>query len=181
MLPSPSTLLDREARLLVARVRDWSAARWGAAAPPFATRADAAHHLAARLADFAHVVEGGASPPPLPRLGSDLVLPDQLAVTALDLRRALLTAAGGPEGPAGRRVAAAALAELLLHRRDLDGAGPLPDSTAAVLAALAPGSPASPNSPALAPRGPARPGAGGDAERMLALAAACCPAYARRG
>lgn len=98
-----SDLLAREAASLVARLRLWTPARWAAAAPPYGTRADLAHHLAQWLADAA-----GEAPVRLPRLDSDLALPDQLAVTADDLVRT-----------AHARLAATAVAHLLLHRRDL--------------------------------------------------------------
>jgi hypothetical protein len=59
------------------------------------------HHLAQWLADAA-----GEAPVRLPRLDSDLALPDQLAVTADDLVRS-------------GRASADAVAHLLLHRREL--------------------------------------------------------------
>ena len=96
-------LLAREARSLVDRLRVWTPARWAAEAPPYGTRADLVHHLAQWLADRA-----GEAPARLPRLDSDLALPDQLAVTADDLAR----------------VGAADLADvahLLAHRADLLG------------------------------------------------------------
>lgn len=104
----PLALLRRESRSLVQRLRLWTPTRWAAAAPPYGTRADLAHHLAQRLADLAADAEG-APRRPLPRLDGDLVLPDQLAVTSDDLVRA------GP--PAA--VAVAATAHLLAHRKDL--------------------------------------------------------------
>lgn len=100
------SLLAREAASLVARLRLWQPARWTAAVPPYGTRADVAHHLAQVLVDLA-----GEAPVPLPRLESDLALPDQLAVTADDLVRT---------GPAPE-VERAAVAHLLLHRADLLG------------------------------------------------------------
>src|SRR5207248_11040887 len=72
-------LLDRELSSLVERLRDFTAARYRAGAPPFETRADAAYHLVrvlASLADPAH-----ADVPRLP----DLALADQLAVVAQEL------------------------------------------------------------------------------------------------
>jgi hypothetical protein len=99
-------LLAREARSLVERLRLWTPQRWAAAAPPYGTRADVAHHLAQWLADRA-----GEAPVRLPRLDSDLVLPDQLAVTADDLVRS-------------GRADLAATAHLLAHRGDLLGDEP---------------------------------------------------------
>lgn len=110
----PTALLAREAGSLVARLRLWPPARWSAAAPPYGTRADLVHHLAQWLADAA-----GEASVPLPRLDSDLVLPDQLAVTADDLCRSGLTSL-------------AAVGHLLAHRRDLLGE----DVPAALLARL---------------------------------------------
>ena len=104
----PTALLRRESRSLVQRLRLWTPARWAAAAPPYGTRADLAHHLAQRLADLAADAEGGVRRP-LPRLDGDLALPDQLAVTSDDLVRA------GPPS----EVAVAATAHLLAHRKDL--------------------------------------------------------------
>ena len=108
-------LLSREARSLVERLRLWTPARWAAAAPPYGTRADLVHHLAA-----AFVRQAGETPLPLPRLDSDLALPDQLAVTADDLVRC-----GRADLPA--------VAHLLAHRRDLLG----DDVPAGLLARLA--------------------------------------------
>ena len=96
-------LLSREARSLVERLRLWTPGRWAAAAPPYGTRADLVHHLAASF-----VRQAGETPLPLPRLDSDLGLPDQLAVTADDLVRC-----GRADLPA--------VAHLLVHRRDLLG------------------------------------------------------------
>jgi hypothetical protein len=102
-------LLRRESRSLVQRLRLWTPARWQAEAAPFGTRADLVHHLAQAMADLAADAESGPRRP-LPRPG-DLVLPDQLAVTADDLVRA------APEQEVARR----ATVHLLLHRRDLLG------------------------------------------------------------
>jgi hypothetical protein len=96
-------LLAREARSLVDRLRVWNPARWAAEAPPYGTRADVVHHLAQWLADRA-----GEAPVRLPRLDSDLGLPDQLAVTADDLVRT-------------GRAELADVAHLLAHRADLLG------------------------------------------------------------
>jgi hypothetical protein len=96
-------LLAREARSLVERLRVWTPARWGAEVPPYGTRADGVHHLAQWLADRA-----GEAPVRLPRLDSDLGLPDQLAVTADDLVRS-------------GRAELADTAHLLAHRADLLG------------------------------------------------------------
>lgn len=105
-----TALLAREAASLVARLRLWTPARWAAAAPVLGTRADVVHHLAQRFADDAAALEGRPVRQ-LPRLDSDLALPDQLAVTADDLVR------GDPPDA----VAGGAAAHLLLHRRHLLG------------------------------------------------------------
>lgn len=112
--PDASALLAKEAASFVARLRLFTPARWAAAAPELGSRADVVHHLCGWLAEAA-----GEAPVPVPRLDSDLALPDQLAVTADDLVR---TGRGGPD----------AVAHLLLHRRDLLDE-PVP---AGVLAAL---------------------------------------------
>ena len=94
-------LLAREARSLVERLRVWTPARWAAEASPYGTRGDVVHHLAQAFVDRA-----GETTRRLPRLDSDLALPDQLAVTADDLVRS-----GNAE--------LADVAHLLAHRRDL--------------------------------------------------------------
>lgn len=106
-------LLAREAGSLAQRLRLWTPARWaaraagdGADSPSGPSRADAVHHLAQSLVDLA-----GEAPVALPRLDSDLLLPDQLAVAADDLVRS------GPDA----EVAVAAVAHLLLHRAVLLG------------------------------------------------------------
>lgn len=115
-----SALLDREARLLVRRLRLWTPPRWAAAAGAQpGSRADVAHHLAQVLADTAAAVEGEAARA-VPRLDSDLTLPDLLAVTSDDLVRA------GPDDDVARD----AVCHLLLHRWHL-----LDDAVPAGLAA----------------------------------------------
>lgn len=94
-------LLAREAASLVARLRLFTPARWSAALPPYGTRGDAVHHLAQALVDAE-----GSAPVRLPRLDSDLALPDQLAVAADDLVRA-------------GRATSDAVAHLLLHRSEV--------------------------------------------------------------
>lgn len=101
-MPDAAAVFARETRSLVARLRLWTPQRWSAALPPFGSRADLVHHLAAGF-----VRAGGETDRPLPRLASDLGLPDQLAVTADDLLRVR------PEA------APTACAHLLLHRWDL--------------------------------------------------------------
>ncbi len=111
MTAEPATaagLLRRESCLLVQRLRLWAPARFAAAAAPWGTRADVVHHLAQSLADLAAAAEGGPARP-LPRPDTDLALPDQLAVTADDLVRAVTSA----------QVALLATAHLLLHRTEL--------------------------------------------------------------
>ncbi|MFL6139420.1 MAG: hypothetical protein ACJ74O_16675 [Frankiaceae bacterium] len=108
-------VLAREVRALVARLRGFSVTRFGAAAPPFATRGDAAHHLVSAVAAAAAAAEGVPAHP-VPRLG-DFALADQLAVVGADLVAAL---SAGPDP----RLAAGALGELVLHRRDIDGFPP---------------------------------------------------------
>lgn len=106
--PTQVGLLRRESRLLVSRLRLWAPPRFAAAAPPWGTRGDLVHHLAQHLADLA-ADTGGTPRRTLPRLDSDLAVPDQLAVTADDLVRTLLPP----------QVAVRATAHLLAHRTDL--------------------------------------------------------------
>lgn len=100
-LPDSAALLARESRLLVERLRLWTPERWAAAAPPYGTRGDLVHHLAQAYA-------AAETDRPLPRLDSDLALPDQLAVTADDLVRS-------------GKATDAHVVHLLAHRRDLLG------------------------------------------------------------
>ena len=102
-MPAAADLLSREARSLVERLRLWTPERWAAAAPAYGTRGDLVHHLAA-----AFVVAAGETDRDLPRPDNDLVLPDQLAVTADDLVRS-------------GNATTAHVAHLLAHRRDLLG------------------------------------------------------------
>lgn len=99
----PGELLARQAASLVDRLRLWTPQRWAAAAPPFGTRGDLVHHLAS-----AFVQRAAETDRPLPRLDSDLALPDQLAVTADDLARS-------------GNASYADVAHLLAHRADLLG------------------------------------------------------------
>ena len=112
-------LLDRESRSLVERLHGFTPARYRAAAPPFESRADAAYHV---LVELAHLSGAPTSPPRL----HDLALADQLAVVTQDLVAA---------NPSDETVAAS-LAEIVLHRRDVDGSTPLPDVAAAVTPVL---------------------------------------------
>ncbi|MDT7537824.1 MAG: hypothetical protein QOI82_1409 [Actinomycetota bacterium] len=118
-MPDAAELLGREARSLVERLRLWTPQRWAASsgrtAPPYGTRADLAHHLAQSF-----VTAAGETDRALPRLDSDLALPDQLAVTADDLARS-------------GRTTLQHVAHLLAHRRDLLGE----DVPASLLAQLA--------------------------------------------
>ncbi|MDQ3503757.1 MAG: hypothetical protein M3486_09130 [Actinomycetota bacterium] len=101
-------LLRREARLLVDRLRLWTPARFAASAPSWGSRGDLVHHLAQDLVDRTARSEG-APARRLPRLDSDLALPDQLAVSADDLVRAGLSDDD----------AVPAAAHLLAHRAEL--------------------------------------------------------------
>jgi len=145
-------LLDREAALVVRRLRGFTEARYAAAAPPFDSRAAAARHLGEVLAVAGQGVESAtAAEAPrwrqLPDLPA-LALADAVAVTANDLLSALQLPAESVWTPTGRRpaavVAAGALAEVLLHRRDLDGSPPGAEAAAAALAVLAPAHPPGP-------------------------------------
>ena len=112
----PAALLNREAASFVRRLRLWTPARWAAQIPTgrydpegtALTRADLVHHL---VQVFADVAAAGEQAPrrTVPRLASDLVLPDQLAVIAADLVRT-----GPPDA-----VARVLTAHLVLHRSDV--------------------------------------------------------------
>jgi len=79
-------LVERTDRL-IARLRAWTPARYAARAAGGRRRGDALHELVQRLADLAADAEGQPRRP-VPRLASDLVLPDQLRVVVHDLLRA---------------------------------------------------------------------------------------------
>ncbi|GAC1323564.1 MAG: hypothetical protein NVSMB13_03630 [Mycobacteriales bacterium] len=137
-------LLRHELTGLLDRLAAWPARRWAGVAGPFASRAEAARHLADGLAAASWRLESAPvdQRPPVPDLGADAVVVDQLAVTADDLDRALrdpdrLT--GSAAGP----IAAHALAEVVLHRHDLDGIRPTSRVALAVLGVLVPGEPRS--------------------------------------
>lgn len=134
-------LLDHELTLLVARLRDFSPTRYAAPAPPFPTRAAAMWHLAGQLVRAAGQ---NRSLPALP----DMALADVLAVTGHELCATALT----------ERSAAAALAEVLLHRYEVDSSLPGGRTAAAVLGELAPDVESTPR-------------------RLLPVARAHCPAY----
>ena len=113
----PTASLEREAGSLVRRLRLWTPARWAAfttevtpsgTTPSSLSRADLIHHLVQVLADAAAVLEHRPLRP-VPRLGLDLVLADQLAVTADDVVRAGATA----------ELARSLTAHLVLHRSEV--------------------------------------------------------------
>ena len=159
-------LLEREAAQLVRRLTGFTEARYAAAAPPFGSRAEVVRHLAGLLAEAGQGVEqAGSDDQPAWRALPDLPalsLADAVAVTAHDLVTALELPGPAVWTPAGRRspaeVCAGMLAEVVLHRRDIDGSRPGSETAGAVLEVLAP---ASPRSPAA----------------VLAVAAERCPAY----
>jgi hypothetical protein len=113
--------LEREVRGLRRRLREAPMHWFAAAAPPFATRDDAAFHVVRRIAGDAFACEfPGRLMPPVPRLPA-LALADQLDVVAHDL----LAFVDGNDALAGLL-----LAELLLHRWHIDGSPPGPASSA---------------------------------------------------
>lgn len=77
--------LARAVDRLVDHIGQWTPSRWAASTPSGpGTRAETVHALAQRLADL----EASATGRPdrrVPRLDNDLVLPDQVRVTARDL------------------------------------------------------------------------------------------------
>ena len=84
--------LVRAVDRLVNHVGHWSPARWTVTVPAGdRSRADVMHSLAQRLADLEADVTGRPAYP-VPRLGNDLALPDQVRVMTLDL----VLAAAGP-------------------------------------------------------------------------------------
>jgi len=115
MRSSDQELLAKEVASLVQRLRLWTPARWAAAADPWGTRADLARHLAQWLADLAADTDG-LPHRQLPVLDTDLLVPDQLAVSGDDLVRT---------GPAAQPCADA-VAHLLAHRLELLGEPPPP-------------------------------------------------------
>jgi hypothetical protein len=77
--------LVRAVDRLVDHIAQWTPSRWAASTPSDGgTRAETVHALAQRLADLEAAATGRAGRP-VPRLDNDLVLPDQLRVTARDL------------------------------------------------------------------------------------------------
>jgi hypothetical protein len=84
--------LDRAVALLVRQVGHWEQPRWSAAAESGnVSRADLVHKLVQEIANLAADAEGEPRRD-VPRLPSDLALPDQLRVVTADL-----LAAGAPE------------------------------------------------------------------------------------
>ena len=101
--------LVRAVDQLVNHVGHWSPSRWTVAgAAGERSRAEIVHALAQRLADLEADVTG-RDRYPVPRLGNDLALPDQVRVMALDLVRT----------DAGPAVLAAALDALTSARSQL--------------------------------------------------------------
>jgi hypothetical protein len=78
------TRLDTAVDRLVGQVAHWTPARWATPAKGGGTRAEVVHGLVQRLADLAAEAEGQPRRV-VPRLDSDLALPDQLRVIAADL------------------------------------------------------------------------------------------------
>jgi hypothetical protein len=82
--------LARAVDRLVDHIGQWTPSRWAAstastaAGAGAASRADTVHALAQRLADL-EASATGRPDRPVPRLDNDLVLPDQVRVTARDL------------------------------------------------------------------------------------------------
>lgn len=96
--------LDRAVELLVRQAGHWTQPRWSAQAEGGnVARADLVHKLVQEIANRA-ADAAGEPRRDVPRLGSDLVLPDQLRVVAADL-----VASGAPEAvlaEAAARIAA---------------------------------------------------------------------------
>ncbi|MCW3814616.1 hypothetical protein ONA91_09130 [Micromonospora sp. DR5-3] len=95
--------LERAVELLVRQVGHWQQPRWSAvAAGGNVSRADLVHKLVQEIANLAADAEGEPRRE-VPRLGNDLVLPDQLRVVAADL-----VAAAPPEPVLAEAVTAVA-------------------------------------------------------------------------
>jgi len=144
---------EQEATALVQFLRRWSPSRWSGGprqrlSPVTGSAADLTHHLVQALADLAAEAEGRPRRS-VPRLDSPMSLPDQLAVMTHDLTSATLPPP----------VALRTLAELGLHRAELDGGRISPASSALLLAAS-----------------PAATGAGRFEARALELARSLCAA-----
>lgn len=145
-------LLGAESELLVRRLRGYTAARYAAAAAPFDSRAGVARHLLEGLALAGQGVEAAAAATePAWRAVPDLpvlALGDATAVMAHDLVAALASRPAAAWTRGRRRpsleLAAQTLAEVLLHRRDLDGSTPGTEAASAAMAVLAPDRPATP-------------------------------------
>ncbi|GAA5195287.1 hypothetical protein GCM10023322_61690 [Rugosimonospora acidiphila] len=100
--------LIRSVDRLVDQVAQWTPARWAASG---GSRAVTMHALAQRLAD----IEAGVTGHPrheVPRLANDLVLPDQVRVTARDLLAARPSAEVFAEAARAVAETRSALAEL---------------------------------------------------------------------
>jgi hypothetical protein len=109
-------LAAQELARLVSRLRSIGAPRLATAStPPFATRADAIHHLVRELVLVADSSHG------FPRRFEDVLLGDQLAVVGADALLAL-----GSDGHSAH--ARFVLGEIVLHRFDLDGSLPKGDA-----------------------------------------------------
>ncbi|QOC94934.1 hypothetical protein D0Q02_28570 [Micromonospora craniellae] len=90
--------------LLVRQVAHWQQPRWSATASRGnVSRADLVHRLVQEIANLAADAEGQPRRT-VPRLGNDLVLPDQLRVVAADLLAVAPT--GGALARAATEVAA---------------------------------------------------------------------------
>jgi hypothetical protein len=84
---------------LVNQVSHWTPPRWAASSVSGPTKAEVVHALVQGVADLAADAEGEPRRP-VPRLDSDLALPDQLRVVTADL------AAAAPDEATAERAAA---------------------------------------------------------------------------
>lgn len=83
LIGSAGLLVDAVDRL-VGQVSHWTSSRWAASSAAGGSRADAGHEFAQRLADLEALASGRPSRP-VPRLTSDLAIPDQWRVLVRDL------------------------------------------------------------------------------------------------
>jgi hypothetical protein len=129
-------LLDGELRRFVDRLGGWNAARWNArtSSPPgldatAPVRGEVARHLIQRLADLAADMEDRPRRT-VPVLEAENGYADQIMVLGHDL------VVYGGDSPRRDKLLAAGLAEVLLHRFEIDGSEPAAGPAKAALAVL---------------------------------------------
>jgi hypothetical protein len=129
-------LLDGELRRFVDRLGGWNAARWNArtSSPPgldatAPVRGEVARHLIQRLADLAADMEDRPRRT-VPVLEAENGYADQIMVLGHDV------VVYGGDSPRREKLLAAGLAEVLLHRFEIDGSEPATTPARAALEVL---------------------------------------------